>query len=238
MKKIKCLIVDDEPRALDLLERYIGQVPFLEMAGRCASALQAIEIITTAQVDAVFLDIQMPDLNGIEFSRSLKHGPKIIFSTAYEQYAVESFKVDALDYLLKPYSFEEFFRVATKLREYFDIAKNTKEQEDQFIFVKSEYKLLRINLKDIYYFEGLKDYVKIHIQGLQWPVLSLMSLKALEEFLPSESFMRIHRSFIIHLDKIESIERGQAIINKFPITVADNYKEKFQEYLSSKSINS
>jgi two-component system response regulator LytT len=238
VKKIKCLIVDDEPLALDVIERYIRQTPFLELAGRCENAFDAMEFIASQEVDIVFLDIQMPELNGLEFSKTLIKGPKVIFTTAFEQYALESFKVDALDYLLKPFNYEEFFRVANKIKDWFAQIKSIKANgEEAFIFVRSEYKQLRILLKNVYYFEGLKDYVKIHIEGQTRPVMSLMSLKSLEEQLPADSFMRVHRSYIIHLQKIESVERGQVLINKFPITIADNYKEKFQEYLISKSIN-
>ena len=238
MKKISCLIVDDEPLALDLLEGYVNQTPFLELAGRCSNAFEAMLILNTQHIDLLFLDVQMPDLNGIEFSRTLVNGPKVIFTTAFEKYALEGFKVDALDYLLKPFSFEEFLHAANKAKEWFQLINLSKPAADSdYIFVKSDYKQVKIMLSDVLYFEGLKDYVKIHLIGHTWPVLSLISLKHLEEQLPSETFMRLHRSYIVNLNKIEAVERGSVIINNHHIAVADNYKERFQHYLSSKSIN-
>jgi len=237
MNKLRCIIVDDEPLALDLLESYVTKTPFLELVGRCNNAFEAMHLIETQTVDLIFLDIQMPDLSGLEFSKTLKNGPKIIFTTAFEQYAIQGFKVDALDYLLKPFSYEEFVIAANKAREWAQLsqAKHANPEED-VIYVKSEYKQVKIPLKDVLYFEGLKDYVKIYLQGQTRPILSLISLKHLEEELPSY-FMRIHRSFIVNLHKIDAVERSQVVINKIGITIADNYKEKFQEYLSSKSIH-
>lgn len=237
MNKLKCLIVDDEPLALDLLEGYVKQTPFLELVGRCGNAFEAMTLLESHNIDLLFLDIQMPDLSGLEFSRTLKNGPMIIFTTAFEQYAIQGYKVDALDYLLKPFSYEEFLVAANKGKERSQqTTYKPTSSDDESIFVKSEYKQVKISLKDVLYFEGLKDYVKIYLEGQTRPVLSLISLKHLEEELPSY-FMRIHRSFIINLKKIEAVERSQVIINKNAITIADNYKEKFGEYLSAKSIH-
>lgn len=237
MNRLRCIIVDDEPLALDLLESYVSKTPFLELVGRCNNAFEAMHFVETKMPDVIFLDIQMPDLSGLEFSKMLKNGPKIIFTTAFEQYAIQGFKVDALDYLLKPFSYEEFLSAANKAKERVQLlhVKHT-GNEEEVIYVKSEYKQVKITLKDVQYIEGLKDYVKIYLQGQTRPILSLMSLKHLEEELPS-NFMRIHRSFIVNLNKIEAVERSQVLINKVGITIADNYKEKFQEYLSSKSIH-
>ncbi|MDB5256159.1 MAG: two component transcriptional regulator, LytTR family [Chitinophagaceae bacterium] len=238
MKKIKCLIVDDEPLALDLIERYVTQTPFLELKGRCHSPLEAMVLIEKESVDLLFLDIQMLDMTGIEFSRTLKNGPKIIFTTAFEKYALEGFRVDALDYLLKPFSYEEFLRSANKAKEWFDRgepSKETKEEKQSYLFVKSEYKLIRIDLSNILYIEGLKDYVKIHLQDKSAPILSLMSMKAIEEQLPEHDFMRIHRSYIINLSKIEIVERGKIKIRETYMPVADNYKERFQEFINKSS---
>ncbi len=236
MNKIKCLIVDDEPLALDLMQGYVRQTPFLELVGRCANAFEAMQMLESHHVDLLFLDIQMPDLSGVEFSRTLKNGPRIVFTTAFEEYAVQGFKVDALDYLLKPFSYEEFLSAANRAKDWFQLIQQNKSGEEEVIFVKSEYKQVKIVLKDVLYFEGLKDYVKIYLEGQTRPILSLISLKLLEEELPSY-FMRIHRSFIVNLRKIESVERSQVIIHKLSITVADNYKEKFGEYLSSKLLH-
>jgi DNA-binding LytR/AlgR family response regulator len=231
--------VDDEPPALDLIEAYVQQTPFLQLEGKCANAFEALELVQSKKIDVLFLDIQMPALSGIELSRTLVNGPKIIFTTAFETYAVEGYKVDALDYLLKPFNYEEFLRAAIKARDWVYLVENsnTQKNDTDFIFVRSEYKQVKVQLNEVLYFEGLKDYVKIHLQHQPKPILSLMSLKALEEQLPASTFMRVHRSFIINLDKIEAVERGQVIINKTLITIADNYKERFNEYLSSKSIN-
>lgn len=240
MRKIKCLIVDDEPLALDLIQKYVERTPFLELVDRCASAFEAMEQLDKQEIDLLFLDIQMPDLSGVEFSRTLKNGPKVIFTTAFEQYALEGFKVDALDYLLKPFNYEEFLKAANKAREWFQMKEAQKSQGESssHLFVKSEYKLLKINLDEVLYFEGLKDYIKIHLESQDKPILTLMSLKALEEKLPAEQFMRIHRSYIVNLEKIESVERSRVIIGDFAVVVAEQYREKFNQYLSTKSLNS
>jgi DNA-binding LytR/AlgR family response regulator len=238
MNSIKCLIVDDEPLALDLLEGYIKQTPSLELLARCSNVFEAMHHLDTQTVDLLFLDIQMPDLSGLEFSRTLKNGPRIVFTTAFEEYAIQGFKVDALDYLLKPFSYEEFLATVVKAKDWFQLIQQNKnlQKEEDVIFVKSEYKQVKIVLKDVLYFEGLKDYVKIYLEGQTRPILSLISLKLLEEELPSY-FMRIHRSFIVNLNKIEAVERSQVVIHKLSITIADNYKDKFGEYLSSKSLH-
>jgi len=238
MKKISCLIVDDEPLALDLIERYVNKTSFLELHGRCSNAIETIDLINKVHIDLLFLDIQMPDLNGVELSRTFKNGPRVIFTTAFEKYALDGFKVDAIDYLLKPINYEEFLKAANKAEEWFRLKSlPTTNPSMTHLFVKSEYKQVKIELNDILFFEGLKDYVRIHLQGSGRNVLSKMSLKLLEEQLPRGMFMRVHRSFIIRLDKIETIERGQVIISKNRITVAEQYKEKFMKYISNRSIS-
>jgi DNA-binding LytR/AlgR family response regulator len=234
MKKIPCLIVDDEPLALDLLESYVRRTPFLELAGRCANAFEAMEVLAGQQVDLIFLDIQMPDLDGVAFSRTLPPRLKVVFTTAFEQYALDGFKVDALDYLLKPFNYEEFLKAAHKARDWFQLIDNQKQKQAglPYIFVKSEYKLVKIVLQDVLFFEGLKDYVKINLTGQDKPVLSLMSLKSLEETLPAGQFMRVHRSYIVNLEKIESVERSRILIQNTGIVVAEQYRERFQQYLS------
>ncbi len=239
MRKINCLIIDDEPLALELIEGYVVKTPFLELKGKCFSAFEAMAILNTEKIDLVFLDIQMPDMNGVDFSKTLSPDIKIIFTTAFKDYAFEGFKVNAVDYLLKPFNYPEFLKAAHKVVERLGFSEEKKETPytDDFIFVKSEYKQIKINLNDVLYFEGLKDYIKIWVSSQPKPILTLMSLKTLEHELPSTKFMRIHRSFIIALDKIESIERSQIIINKERITVAEQYKEKFQEFLETKSFH-
>ncbi|CAD5279577.1 MULTISPECIES: LytTR family DNA-binding domain-containing protein [unclassified Imperialibacter] len=237
MKKIRCLIVDDEPLALNLIEGYVEKTPFLELAGKCSSAYEALEKIAAEKIDLLFLDIQMPGLTGMELSRSLKNGPKVVFTTAFEEYALEGFKVDAIDYLLKPFNYEEFLKSANKAREWISVTSGgSSETDPNALFVKSEYKLVKIDLQKVLYIEGLKDYAKIFLQDQTRPVMTLMSLKSLEEQLPSQQFMRIHRSFIVRLDRIDLIERNKVVIGQVGITIADAYKETFQAYLNKKSV--
>lgn len=235
MKKITCLIVDDEPPALQLIKEYVDKTPFLELEGTCSNAFEAMELMDKTRVDLLFLDIQMPDLNGIEFSRTLKNGPHIIFTTAFEKYALEGFRVDALDYLLKPFNYEEFLKAANKAKKWLLHSSAEQKAEADALFVKSEYRQIRIDLGKVLYFEGLKDYVKIRLEDTEKPVLSLISLKSLEEQLPSK-FMRVHRSFIINVEKINAVERTRVVIGKDHIRIADQYKNQFMEYLASRSM--
>jgi two-component system, LytTR family, response regulator len=232
---IRCLLVDDEPLALDLLEGYVKKTPSLSLTGRCSSAFQAMEMLDNMEADLIFLDIQMPGLTGMEFARSLKNAPKIIFTTAFEQYALEGFKVDALDYLLKPVSYPEFLNAVNKAKRWFEHAERAVTTESRnSIFVKADYKLVQIDFNSILYIEGLKDYVKFCLEGDEKPVLSLMSMKSLEENLPENRFMRVHRSFIVNLDKIKTIERNRIVFGKEYIPVSDNYKEKFQQFITER----
>ena len=239
--KITCVIVDDEPMALNLVESYVLKTPFLVLKKKCASAIEAMEFIKTEPVDLLFLDIQMPDLTGIEFSKMLPKDTRVIFTTAFDQYALEGFKVEALDYLLKPFDYAEFLTAANKANAWFSLVKGKQQSsfssEKEFLFVKSDYKQLRIKLADVLYFEGLKDYIKIWLKDNPKPILTLMSLKSLEEELPKTHFMRVHRSFIVSVKNIEVIERSQIIINKQRITVSDQYKPKFLEFVQNNSLN-
>jgi DNA-binding LytR/AlgR family response regulator len=240
--KITCIIVDDEPMALNLVESYVEKTPFLVLKKKCSSAIEAMEFIKTEPVDLLFLDIQMPDLTGIEFSKMLPKETRVIFTTAFDKYALEGFKVEALDYLLKPFDYAEFLSAANKASTWFSLVKGKKEavvsKEKEFLFVKSEYKQLRIKLSDVLYFEGLKDYIKIWLKDNPKPILTLMSLKSLEEELPETQFLRVHRSFIVSLKNIEEIERSQIIINKQRITVSEHYKPKFLEFINRNSLDS
>jgi len=232
--KLRTIAIDDEPLALRLVSDYIEKTPFLELSGAFDNPLDAIDFLSTQSIDLVFVDIQMPDLTGIEFVRTLERAPKIIFTTAYEKYALEGFKLNALDYLLKPFSYEEFLKAAQKARKQTELetaAPQLIEANSQFLFLKSEYKIRRINFNDILYIEGLKDYIKVFTIGEDKPVLSLSSMKALEQKLPEDKFMRVHRSFIVNLDRIETIERSRIIFGKVYIPVSDQYKDKFQEFL-------
>jgi two-component system response regulator LytT len=239
MRKMNCIIIDDEPLALDLVESYVAKTPFLELKGKCLNAFEAMKIVSSEKIDLAFLDIQMPDMNGVEFSKTLPPGIKIIFTTAFKDYAFEGFRVNAVDYLLKPFNYSEFLKAANKAVQWINAGEEKPEggYRDNFIFVKSEYKQLKINLDEVYYFEGLKDYIKIWLTSQPKPVLTLMSLKTLEQELPAERFMRVHRSFIVALDKIESVERSQIVINKERITIAEQYKNKFQAFVENNSLN-
>ncbi len=231
---INTIAIDDEPLALELVSGYIEKTPGLKLAGRFDNPLDASEFIIENDVELIFLDIRMPDLSGIEFIRTMEKGPKVIFTTAYEKYALEGYKLDVIDYLMKPFSYEEFLVAVNKARKLLSLEQQAAsgiEANNQFLFLKSDYKIRRINFNDILYIEGLKDYVKVFIQNKPKPVLSLTSLKLLGTKLPPEKFMRVHRSFIVNLEKIETIERSRIVFGNEYIPVGDQYKEKFQEFL-------
>ena len=235
MDKIKCISIDDEPLALQQLNAYIEKIPYLKLVESCSNAIKALEILENIKVDLMFVDINMPDLNGLEFVKSLTQKPLLIFTTAYSEYALEGFKVDALDYLLKPFSFAEFSKAANKARTQFELMQKVPEKiesNDEFLFIKSEYKLVRINLNDIIYIEGMKEYIRIHLSN-EKPVMTLLSMKAMEAKLAGNSFMRVHRSYIVNLKKVNTVERFTIVYgNKTRIPVSDNYKEKFQAFLA------
>lgn len=231
---INAIAIDDEPLALQLVSGYIEKTPGLNLAGSFDNPLDAIEFLNNEAVDLIFVDIQMPDLSGLEFTRSLAKGPKVIFTTAYEKYALEGFRLDVIDYLLKPFSYEEFLKAVQKAVRLIKLEKEVPDQVDtnsEFLFLKSDYKIRRINFNDILYIEGLKDYVKVFIHGADRPVLSLITLKALEAKLPEAKFMRVHRSFIVNLERIDTIERSRIVFGKTYIPVSEQYKDKFQEFL-------
>ncbi len=234
MEKISTIIIDDEPLALSLVKDYVGKTHFLDLKGEFDNPLDASEYLAGNTVQLIILDIQMPDLTGIEFIRTLQNPPKIIFTTAYEKYAVEGFRVNAVDYLLKPFSYPEFLTSVQKAKKIIELeaSANTEIQVNkQFLFLKSEYKLRRINFDDILYIEGLKDYVKVFTTQAEKPVMSLITLKLLEEKLPSDQFLRVHRSYIVNTTKVDTIERGNILFGKTVIPVSDAYKEIFQEFI-------
>lgn len=232
--KLNCAIVDDEPLALGLLESYVDKTPFLELTGKYSSAVQAMKELPGKHVDLLFLDIQMPELNGLEFSRMVDSSTRIVFTTAFGQYAIDGYKVNALDYLLKPISYVDFLQAANKALQWFELLQQPKE-EIQSIFVKSDYKLVQIELNKILYIEGLKDYIKIYEEDSPKPILSLMSMKAMEDLLPSSRFMRVHRSYIVQKNKIRIIDRGRIVFGKNYIPVSDSYKQSFQDFLDQRS---
>ena len=228
------MAIDDEPLALQQIAAYVSKIPFLILKAECTNAFDALKVIENQQIDLMFVDINMPDLNGLEFVKSLSKKPLLIFTTAYGEYAIEGFKVDALDYLLKPFSFAEFSKAANKARSQFELMQNTPEKlesNDDYLFIKSEYKLIRINLNEILYIEGMKEYVRIHLSA-QKPVMTLLSMKSLEEKLPDKKFMRVHRSYIVNLDKVSTVERFRIVYDdKKRIPVSENYKANFQRFL-------
>lgn len=233
MRKLRCCIIDDEPLAQELIKGYVNQTPFLELIDVFSSASMAVKTIIEADIDLVFLDIQMTELNGIEFARVIPPKSKIIFITAFEQYAVEGFKANAIDYLLKPVSYSEFINAANKALTWFEMAEraDSKTESDQYIIIKSDYKLVQIPVNDILYIEGLKDYVRIYLEdGAN--VMSLMSLKTLEASLPQSKFLRVHRSFIVQTSKIKLIERNRIVFGKQYIPVSDTYKDAFVDYIN------
>lgn len=234
---INCIAVDDKPLALKQLENYISQVPFLDFKGGCRCAAEAMKYIREDIVDAIFLDINMPDINGIDFVKTLVTPPIIVFTTAYADYAVEGFKVNAVDYLLKPFGLDEFRRAAEKVRVQYEQREGNSTavaDEDDSLFFKTDYKIVRVNVSSISCIEGMSEYLKLHMDGNVDPLVILLSMKKLEGRLPSY-FMRVHKSYIINLRKIREVARGRVLMEDGTlIPVGDMYKEAFQAYLDSK----
>ena len=238
---IKVLAIDDEPLALRQLVTYINKVPFLELAGQCHSALEAQKLMEQEMVDAIFCDINMPDLSGMDFVRQLAAPPFIVFTTAYSEYAVEGYKVNAVDYLLKPFGMNDFLRAALKVQEQYNLRhQNTPQkqsspvQADGTIFVKTDYRVVRIAISDIRYVEGMSEYLKIHLDN-QKPIITLLSMKKMEDYLPPTLFMRIHRSYIVNLQKIQEVNKNRVILDADTyLPIGDLYKDRFNEYLEQK----
>ena len=235
---LTCAIIDDEPLAVSLLENYVLKTSFLELRGTYNSAVNALPALREEPVDLLFLDIQMPELSGLEFSQVLDPRIRVIFTTAFDQYAVDSYRVNALDYLLKPISYADFLASVNKAVAWFELLRKSSACDAPVdrIFVRSEYRLLQIELSRVLYIEGLKDYVTIYLEGEERPVLSLMSMKKLEEMLPPDRFVRVHRSFIVHADKIKVIERNRIVFGKEYIPISENYKPHFLEVLERRAI--
>ena len=243
---LKCIAVDDEPLALRQIAGYIGKIPYLELPARFNNALDAQQWLAAEKADLIFVDINMPDLNGVDFVRGLVDRPMVVFTTAYSEYAVEGFKLDAVDYLLKPISYNDFLAAANKALAWFELkrradrtpeeAPRKAEPERQSLFVKTEYRLQRIDLDRIRYIEGLKDYVKIHVEGEPHPVVSLLSLKTLEEQLPSDPFIRVHRSYIVQPSKIRTIERNRILFGSERIPISENCRQSFYDFLARHSL--
>jgi DNA-binding LytR/AlgR family response regulator len=233
---INCAIIDDEPLAAGLLKSYAEKTPFLNLTGTYGSAVEAMRDLRINPVHLLFLDIQMPELSGIEFAKILPPDTKVIFTTAFKQYAVEGYKVSALDYLMKPVSYEDFLKAANKALDWFCIVQKKRTYAaDRFMYVKSEYKLVRIMLDDILYVEGLKDYIRIFLKSGE-RIMSLLSMKKLEETLPQPEFLRIHRSYIVHMTEVRSIDRFRIVFGDEFLPISDNYKQSVQQYLDAHTL--
>lgn len=234
MMKIKCIAIDDEPLALKQIGGYITKTPFLESVGLCNNAFDALEILRNGKVDLMFVDIDMPDLSGMDLVKSLSDKPFVIFTTAYSEYAVEGFKVDAIDYLLKPFGYKDFLKAVNKVKDQHDLitSQQIPQNDHNHLFVKSGYKLVRIDLNDIKYIESMHEYVRIHLMHDK-PVMTLASMKSIEEQLPAVKFLRVHRSYIVNTEMIKVVERNRIVFdNNIYIPVSDQYKAKFQEFLN------
>lgn len=236
MRAVRCAIVDDEPLALALLASYVERTPFLELAWRASSAEAAMEARRTDPVDLLVVDIQMPGLLGTEFVKSLGSDSLVVFSTAFREYAVEGFQLDAVDYLLKPYGYPRFLKAAAKARDLIQMREAMLQTEsvasrEDFFFVRCGYKQVRVDIGRILYVEGEKDYARIVLDGLERPLLALTSLKALEERLQGHSFLRVHRSWIVHMRRVEAVEKGAILIGGKSIPIADKYKAAVEHSL-------
>ena len=246
---MRCAVVDDEPLALGLMESYVLKTPGLELVGKYPNAVRAFQALQKTPVDLLFLDIQMPDLSGLDLSRMIDNArTRIVFTTAFSEYALEGYKVNALDYLLKPISYPDFVAAVSRAQRWYEgqkpgddevLSKSNEATASQdiapsgsYIFVKSDYKLRRIDFSDILYIEGLKDYVKIYLESQSRPVVSLSSMHLMEETLPSSQFFRVHRSYIVNMDKVRELERGQILFGEKRLTISESYKDKVNDYVS------
>ena len=233
---INCAIIDDEPLAAELLKSYANKTPYLNLTGVYNSAITAMRDLRSHPVPLLFLDIQMPELSGMEFAKILPRETRVIFTTAFPQYAIEGYKVCALDYLLKPISYEDFLKAAEKALDWqTTLQKQTTYSEDRFMFIKSEYKLQRVCLDNILYIEGLKDYVRITLRSGE-KILSLMSMKKLEDYLPCPEFMRVHRSYIVHMTEVRTIDRFRIVFGDVFIPISESYKDEVQQYLDKHTL--
>ena len=236
---IRCLAIDDEPLALQQLVTYIEKVPFLELAGKASNAVEAHAILQKEPIDALFCDINMPDLNGMDFVKSLAAPPLVVFTTAYADYAVEGFRVNAVDYLLKPFGLDEFRRAANRLQE--RLTSEAQQQaapavhaDDDSLYVKTDYRVVRIQVSKIRYVEAMSEYLRIHVEGESKPVTTLLSMKKLEEWLP-DTFMRIHRSYIVNLQQVQEVNKNRIILDADTyLPIGDMYRDAFQQYLDKR----
>jgi DNA-binding LytR/AlgR family response regulator len=235
---MRCIAIDDEKWALDLLADNIRHVPYLQLMARCKNAREAADILSKEEVDLLFLDVQMPGLSGLQFIQTLTNPPLVILVTAYEQYAIEGFNFSVVDYLLKPVSLERFIKACNKARELFELKnakRDTPGETSQHLFVNVEYTLVKIVFGHITYIEGMKDYIRIYLVSSQKPVLTRMSLKAIEEKLPIGKFVRTHKSFIVAIDKVTSVKRDYICINEAEIPVGESFRSSIQVITGNES---
>lgn len=235
---INCLAIDDEPLALRQLTSNLQKVPFFCVVGSCQSAMEAMRVLEEKTVDVVFIDINMPDINGMEFVKSLQHPPMVVFTTAYQEYALEGYKVDALDYLLKPYGMADIMRAAERVKRQYEMmhaATVSYAAEDDAIFLKTDYKVVRILVRDIVYIEGMAEYMRIHLTSQEKPLITLLSMKKMEERLRTASFMRVHKSYIINLKHIAEVNKNRVILDDgTSISIGDSYREQLTAYINGK----
>ena len=244
---IKVLVIDDEPLALQQLAAYVGKIPFFELVSQCQSAVEAREIIDRERVDAIFVDINMPDVNGMDFVRSLAAPPLVVFTTAYSEYAVDGYKVDAVDYLLKPFGLDDFRRAAMRVKRRYEMEnthvadtqpaaeRTARVAYDDTIFLKTEHRIVRVAIADIRYVEGMSEYLKVHISG-QRPIVVLLSMKKMEERLP-DCFLRIHRSFIVNMRQVQEVTKNRIVLDADTyLPIGDIYKDSLSAYLANKYV--
>jgi len=233
---IRCIAVDDERLVLELLVDNIKQVPYLQLVKACKNALEATEVLQHEKIDLIFLDIQMPKLSGLQFIQALPQPPMIVLVTAYEQYAVESYNLNVVDYLLKPVSFERFFKACNKANDLYNLQHTSAQGEESpgYFFVRAEYNLIKVISSEILYIEGMKDYIKIFVTSSSRPVITKMSMKALEEKLSGQRFLRTHKSYIVNADKITAIKRDLIVIDKIELPLSENYKADTEKKLGLK----
>lgn len=240
---INVITIDDEPFALQQISTYVQKIPYMNLVASCRSAAEAQRVLDNDVVDVIYTDINMPDLSGLDFVRSLAIQPMVVFTTAYSEYAVEGFKVDALDYLLKPFSFTDFQRSAQKVKKQYDLEHSSEQaetiiapaDEDDCIFIKSDYRVQRVAISDIMYVEAMSEYLRLHLNNQPKPITVLLSMKKMEERLISTAFMRIHRSYIINLKAIREVNKTRVtLITDDSLPIGDNYKDDFFNYINSK----
>ena len=227
---IRCICIDDEPLALEMMEVFIRKVPFLNLIASCNNAIEAYEVLNSNQIDLLFVDVEMPEINGVQFVQSLKNRPFIIFSTAYKKYAIEGFELDVIDFLVKPFSFDRFYKSVLKVKETYNLIHNStpstlKQLPPDYLFVNADYSLVKVIISEISFIEGLKDYIKIYLSGQQKPIVTRMSMKTIEERLNLLGFIRIHKSYIVNLGKITSIKKTRLFVHDTEIFIGDNYKD-------------